>query len=114
MGIKNSTFPFNLKLADISPCFKTGESTKKQNFRPICVLSGLSKIYERVIYTQMFSFVKEKLSHLLCGFREKYSTHHTLTKLVEACRKCLDNKKELWKWYLWISQKLMIAYTMIC
>ena len=31
MGIKNSTFPFKLKLADISPCFKTGESTKKQN-----------------------------------------------------------------------------------
>ena len=40
----------------------------------------------------MFSFVKEKLSHLLCGFREKYSTQHALIKLVEACRKCLDNK----------------------
>ena len=91
-GIKNSTFPSNLKLADLSPCFKTGDSTTKKNFRPLSVLSCLSKIYERLMYTQMLSFVKNKLSDLLCGFREKYSTQHALIKLVEACRKCLDGK----------------------
>ena len=91
-GIKNGTFPSNLKLADLSPCFKTGDSTTKKNFRPLSVLSCLSKIYERLMYTQMLSFVKNKLSDLLCGFREKYSTQHALIKLVEACRKCLDGK----------------------
>ena len=91
-GIKNSTFPSNLKLADLSPCFKAGDSTTKKDFRPLSVLSCLSKIYERLIYTQMLSFVKDKLSDLLCGFREKYSTQHALIKLIEACRKCLDGK----------------------
>ena len=78
-GIKNTTFPSNLRLADVSPCFKAGDSTTK-------------KIYERLIYTQMLSFVKDKLSDLLCGFREKYSTQHALINLIEACRKCLDGK----------------------
>ena len=67
-GIKNSTFPSNLKLAELSPCFKAGDSTKKKHFRPLSVLSCLSKIYERLMYTQMLSFVKDKLSDLLCGF----------------------------------------------
>ena len=31
-GIKNSTFPVNLKLADLSPCFEAGDSTTKKNF----------------------------------------------------------------------------------
>ena len=36
--------------------------------------------------------MKDKLSDLLCGFWEKYSTQHALIKLIEACRKCLDGK----------------------
>ena len=73
-GIQSSTFPFNLKLADLSPCFEAGKSASKKNFRPTSVLSCLSKIFERLMYTQILSFIKDKLSHLLCGFREKYST----------------------------------------
>ena len=91
--IVNSTFPSNLKFTDLTPCFKAGYSTTEKNFRPLNVLSCLSKIYERPMYTQMLSFVKDKLSHLLCGFREKYITQHALIKLVEACRKCLDDKR---------------------
>ena len=91
-GIKNSTFPANLKLVDLSLCFKAGDSTTKKNFRPLSVLSCLSKIYERLMYTPMLSFVKDKLSDLLCGFRDKYSTQHALIKLVEARRICLDGK----------------------
>ena len=49
-------------------------------------------MYERLMYTQMLSFVKNNLSNLLCGFREKYSTQHALIKLSEACRKYLDDK----------------------
>ena len=48
-GIKNSTFSSYLKLDDVSSCFINGESTRKQNSRPLGVLSCLSKIYERVI-----------------------------------------------------------------
>ena len=89
---KKASFHLTLSLANLSPCFKAENLTLKKNFQLISVLSCLSKIYERVMYTQMLSFMKDKLSHLLCGFREKYSTQHALIRLLKACRKCLDNK----------------------
>ena len=64
----------------------------KKNFRPISVLPCLSKIFERVLNTPMVRFMNERLSDLLCGFREKYSTQHALIRLIESCRNCLDNK----------------------
>ena len=39
----------------------------------------------------MLPFIKTKLSNLLCGFREEYSTQHALLRLVETCKKCLDS-----------------------
>ncbi len=44
--VANSTFPDKLKLADVSPIFKQGDSSSKKNFRPISVLSAMSKIFE--------------------------------------------------------------------
>ena len=91
-AINDSSFPSDLKIADVSPIFKTDDSAIKKNFRPISVLPCLSKIFERVLNTQMVRFMKERLSDLLCGFREKYSTQHALIRLIESCRNCLDNK----------------------
>ena len=81
-----NTFPSNLKKSDVTPAFKADDSTCKKNFRPISVLSTLSKIYERLMYSQMLPFIKPKLSNLLCGFREGYSTQHALLRLVERCK----------------------------
>ena len=39
----------------------------------------------------MLPFIRPKLSHLLCGFREGYSTQHALLILVETCKICLDS-----------------------
>ena len=44
------------------------------------------------MYPQILSFMKDKLSHLLCAFLEKYSIQQALIRLLEACRKCLDSK----------------------
>ena len=48
-AISTNTFPDILKLADVSPIFKMGETFIRGNFRPISVLSSLSKLYERVL-----------------------------------------------------------------
>ena len=51
-----STFPNKLILADESPIFKGGDSTLKKKFRPISVLSAISKIFERLISKQICLF----------------------------------------------------------
>ena len=83
-------FPESLKKADLSPVFKTGETTAKKNFRPISILSAISKVFERLMLKQITSFINPKLSKLLCGFREGYSSQDALFRVIEQCRKVLD------------------------
>ena len=54
--IKNSKFPDILKYADITPVFKKGDTTDKSNYRPISTLSNFSKIFVKLIYSQVNSY----------------------------------------------------------
>ena len=40
----------------------------------------------------MRPFANTRLSSLLSGFRDGYSTQHALFRLIEACRSTLDKK----------------------
>ncbi len=63
--IQQCIFPEKLKLADGSPVFKKGDLTVKRNYRPISVLSSLSKIFELLLLKQIEKFVEKKLSAIL-------------------------------------------------
>ena len=51
-----SKFPTDLKKPDAIPVHKTKEKTNIDNCRPISILLTLSKIYERCMYDQMYSY----------------------------------------------------------
>ena len=57
MCINNDYFPEELKLGCITPVFKKGDKLNVENYRPICSLSPLSKIFERIIYDRMMGFI---------------------------------------------------------
>ena len=42
-------FPTELKQADITPVFKKEDKSDKSNYRPVSILSNLSKIYEKLM-----------------------------------------------------------------
>jgi hypothetical protein len=65
-AIFENIFPNELKLGDVSPVFKKDDSTNKDNFRPISVLSAISKIYERILTDQISSYMEDILSPLTC------------------------------------------------
>ena len=48
-AIELTTFPQQLKYADVKPVFKKDSRTDKKNYRPISILPNVSKIYERCI-----------------------------------------------------------------
>ena len=85
-------FPDLLKLADVTPVFKKGCKTDKENYRPISVLKPFAKILERTLSKQLNDFVGEKFSPLLCGFRKGHNTQHALLRLLENWRSKIDNK----------------------
>ena len=69
-----SRFPNKLKLAEVSPAYKKDEISNKQNYRTINILPTVSKMFERVLYNQISSFMENYFSPYLCGFRKGYST----------------------------------------
>ena len=76
-------FPNNLKPADITPALKNGAHTDKENYRPVSILSGLSKIFERLLFSQINSYIDSKLSKHQCGFRKGLSSQHCLLVMLE-------------------------------
>ena len=66
--IENSSFPDELKCADVTSLPKNGPSNSRTNFRPICVLPTVSKLFERMMDKQIVAYITPFLSSLLCGF----------------------------------------------
>ena len=64
----NENFPDFVKYADITPIFKEGDTTEKSNYRPLSIFSNFKKIFEKLIYTHINSFMEPKLSNYLAGF----------------------------------------------
>ena len=93
-SIYNGTFPNNLKLADVTPVYKKVDRTDKNNYRPVSILSPISKIYERLLFYQMYNYIESHLSNYQCGFRKGYSAQYCLLLLLlEKWRISSDNKQ---------------------
>ena len=63
--IRNGKFPDVLRHADITPVFKKGDITDKCNYRPISTLLNFSKIFEKLIYSQLNSYMEPTFSKYL-------------------------------------------------
>ena len=89
-SIEHSSFPDELKLSDVSSLFKKDVKTFKGNYRPISVLPTVSKVFERLMGTQISAHMSQYLSSLLCGFRKGYNAQHALIRAIEKWRTCHD------------------------
>ena len=71
------------KTAKVTPLFKKGIKSDPNNYRPISVIPIVSKVFERIVYNQLFYYLDDNKLLLGCqsGFR---SLHSTLTALPEA------------------------------
>ena len=90
--VKNTYFPGKMKTADITPVHKKDDVTNVKNYRPISVLPSTSKVFERLMQSDMNSFMSIHLSKYLCGFRKGYSTQYALISLLEKWKSTLDKK----------------------
>ena len=90
-SLEKSKFPDYLKLANVTPVFKKGARTSKNNYRPVSILPILSKLFERLISKQLSEFFECVLSKFKCGFRKGYSVQHCLLMMLETWREATDN-----------------------
>ena len=87
-------FIFIFKQAKIIPAFNKDNPKNVLNYRPISLLSSLSKILEKIVSSRLHSFVNmnNSLSSQQFGFRHKYSTTHATTLLISNIVDAFEKK----------------------
>ena len=95
LSVTTGVFPSKLKISRTIPIFKTGEHSCCDNYRPISLLSSISKILEKVVANNLVNHLE--LNNLLYdnqyGFLRGRSTLHNVTKLTARIAQDLNEKK---------------------
>ena len=88
------TFPNLMKLAKIMPIFKSDSRSDVNNYRPISLLSVLSKILEKLMHKRLYPFLEHNnvIYNSQFGFQKNKSTQHSLIQIVEKVRNCIENR----------------------
>ena len=75
LSLTSLVFPNVWKLAKIIPLLKKGDPLCPQNYRPVALLSILSKILERVVFQQVVEYMEGNTLHPSHhGSKAKHST----------------------------------------
>ena len=84
LSFTHGVFPDAMKIAKVSPLFKSGNYMKVNNYRPVSILPVLSKILERLMYNRLMKFVEDFdiLYDFQFGFRKCHSTFMALASSV--------------------------------
>ncbi|RWS22765.1 rna-directed dna polymerase from mobile element jockey-like protein [Leptotrombidium deliense] len=88
--LKTNNFPFIWTISKITPIEKMKKAINVRDFRPISVLSILSKLFERIIYNQIYTFLDKNnlIFKNQYGFRKNMSTKDALlavhNKIIES------------------------------
>ncbi len=83
--LNTGIFPDKLKIAKIIPIHKKDDETLFNNYRPISLLPAISKIFEKVIFMQIYQFFQENklLYNAQYGFRTEHSTEFAALELID-------------------------------
>ena len=90
--ISTLVFPSNWKIARVTPVHKSGNRSDVNNYRPISILSVLSKIAEKVVSIQLVSYLLKNdiLSPFQYAYRPCHSTEDAMLDAVEWISKSID------------------------
>ena len=85
-------FPSKWKIANIIPVGKNNSANRPEDFRPISILCAISKVFEKLICSQILQHVCEKnlLSQYQSGFRSGRSCNTAILKVLEDIRPYYD------------------------
>ena len=79
---------------EFSPTFKKEDSFKKENSPPVSILPHMSKVFERILFKQIDTFLTTKFPPYLCGFRKNDNAQYSLLKMIETWKTLLIKEKK--------------------
>ena len=94
-SINSRSFPVIMKCAEVSPVYKNTDNLKKNNYRPVSVLTVISKTYETVLNDQMVNHFRALFNDLLSAFRKLCSCQTLLLRFIEDLKSALDKNMKI-------------------
>ena len=82
-SLRESSFPEKLKHSEVIPVHRKLDPLKKENYKPVSLLTHVSKAFERIIYQQINTCTKHRLSECLTNLRKSHRTQHLLVTMLE-------------------------------
>ena len=84
-------FTDDWKCARVIPLFKQGDRDDLNNYRPISVISIVAKVFERIVYVQLYAYLEEHdiIFKYQSGFGAIHSTVTALLETIRGLRKSL-------------------------
>ena len=90
LSLESGIYMNEWKRARVTPIYKSEDKTKCENYRPISILPVISKVFEKEVFRQLYSYLTDNdlLSKHQSGFRPK---HSTVSALIQMCDNWLSN-----------------------
>ena len=94
-SFQSGIFPDIFKIAKVIPIFKSESRVLCNNYRPISLLSNISKLIEKLMHKRVYSFLEQQnfFYNAQFGFRLSLSTNNALMSITENIQSQLDQNK---------------------
>ena len=82
LSLATGVFPDSWKIARVAPVFKSGEQDDSSNYRPISVLPFLARLFEKLVYNQIYDFLIQ--NELLFSNQSAFRLLHSVVTCLLA------------------------------
>ena len=94
-SLRTASYPETWKLAFVTPLFKKGDQKLTKNYRPISLLCTISKVFERIVFKEVFNFIldRKKLTKYQAAYTPGSSTESQLLEIYSNITMAMDEKE---------------------
>ena len=93
--MQTGIFPDIMKMAEVVPLYKGKSRENETNYRPISLLTTMSKVMEKVVYQRVYQFLTNtgQICETQYGFRSNHSCEHAIAQVIGNILKNLEGNK---------------------
>ena len=97
LSLETSKVTSQWKLSNVTPILKSGDPSLINNYRPISLLSLVSKVLERIVHQRVSNYLQTHhlLSRRQFGFRAGSSTQEALLSITNDWHLCLSSNHQV-------------------
>jgi hypothetical protein len=96
-SMREGVFPDSLEISKMIPIFKGGDARHVKNYRPISLLSVVSKVFEKIVKTRLINRLADSgiLDKYQYGFRSKSTTETALFDLMNLIQSHTQQRRKV-------------------